>query len=106
MNASAILADTENGAAVAQTTSRRQSSGQFVHISAVPWEQYEAIGQALLGRPAVRLTYDRGELEIMVTSEEHEGAKKRFARLVETLTFALRIPIRSRGSMTFQRKDL
>lgn len=34
----------------------------------VPWEAYVAIGDVLADRPAMRLTYDRGNFEIMTTS--------------------------------------
>lgn len=79
--------------------------GQRNRYSAVTWDQYEELGQALLNRP-VRVTYDHGEMEIAVTSHAHESAKKRIARLVEMLTFVLRIPIEYGGGMTFRREDL
>jgi Uma2 family endonuclease len=34
----------------------------------VSWDDYETIGEALRDRPALRLTYDRGNLEIYTTS--------------------------------------
>src|SRR5262249_62230569 len=33
----------------------------------VTWDEYEALGEALQEQPALRLTYDRGNLEIMKT---------------------------------------
>jgi Uma2 family endonuclease len=69
----------------------------------VPWEQYEALLELWNGRH-IRLTYDRGTLELMTTSSEHEMFKKIWARLVETLSFELRMPIASRGEMTFKRQ--
>jgi hypothetical protein len=38
----------------------------------VSWESYVAIGDALPDRPAIRMTYDRGRLEIMTTSTLHD----------------------------------
>src|SRR4051794_38851193 len=69
---------------------------QRVAFSGVTWEEYEAFGKLLADRP-VKLTYDRGDFEITVVSPAHEMAKKRLARLVETLTLALDVPIASRG---------
>jgi Uma2 family endonuclease len=69
----------------------------------VSWEAYEMIGAALKDRPAVRLTYDRGNLEIMTTSPEHEKLKKRLGRLVETLAEEFNLPLETAGSMTFKR---
>ena len=51
----------------------------------VSWQSYVAIGDALPNRPGLRMTYDRGSLEFMTTSPEHEIYKKRLGRLIETL---------------------
>ncbi|WP_242017785.1 MULTISPECIES: Uma2 family endonuclease [Cyanophyceae] len=54
----------------------------------------------------IRLTYDRGLLEIMAPLAPHEGYKKLLGRFVETLTEELNINIRSLGSGTSKREDL
>jgi len=72
----------------------------------VSWENYIKIGDALEDRPALRLTYDRGSLEIMVTSSEHEGYKSRLSRLFEALTEEMNVAVKGFGSMTHQREDL
>jgi Uma2 family endonuclease len=72
----------------------------------VSWESYEAIGNALLDRPAIRMTYDRGSLEIMTTSHLHEIYKMRLGRLLETLAEEFGLSLLPAGQMTFQRKDL
>src|SRR5438046_1111462 len=51
----------------------------------VGWHIYVAVGDLLGDRPALRLTYDRGTLEFMTTSPEHEIYQKRLGRLIETL---------------------
>ena len=72
----------------------------------VSWESYVTIGNALLDRPAIRMTYDRGSLEIMTTSSAHEIYKKRLSRLLETLVEEFGLSLASAGQMTFQREDL
>ena len=72
----------------------------------VTWDNYLAIGNALGDRPALRLTYDRGSLEFMVTSSQHEIYKRWLSRLIEALTEECNQPIVAAGNMTFQREDL
>jgi Uma2 family endonuclease len=78
---------------------------QRFRLSSIPWEGYVAIRDGLGERP-VRVTYDRGELEIMSPSNRHENRKKLLGRLIEALTEEMGIDIYSSGSMTFQREDL
>jgi Uma2 family endonuclease len=85
---------------------RRVDNGeQLIHLSGVSWQFYESFLDALGDRP-IRLTYDRGDLEIMTLSSAHEGDKKLVGRLVETLTLELNIPLKCGGSTTFKREDL
>jgi Uma2 family endonuclease len=84
----------------------RAAGGQRFLLHDVSWLAYLTIGRALGDRPALRLTFDRGTLELMTTSPEHEKSKKRLARLIETLAEEFHLPIETAGSMTFQRQDL
>lgn len=70
------------------------------------WENYLNIGNQLVDRPGLRLTYDRGTLELMTTSPKHERYKRWLGRFVETIAEELNKPIAPGGSMTFQREDL
>lgn len=74
-------------------------------LSGMDWPAYVAFSD-LLGERHVRVTYDRGELEFMTLSPEHERSKKLLARFVETLTEELNVDIASYGSMTCRREDL
>lgn len=79
---------------------------QRVRLHTVPWEAYIAFCEHLGDQP-VRVTYDRGEMEIMSPiSWEHENRKKLLGRLIEALTEEMDIDIASSGSMTFRREDL
>ncbi len=77
---------------------------RFVFLDA-DWRLYEAISNGL-GHRHIRCTYDRGRLEIMTVSLNHERASKLLGRLVEMLTLELRLPLLSGGSTTFRREDL
>lgn len=77
---------------------------QRLVLSGVPWSTYESLLRHFEGRH-LRLNYDRGALEIMTVSPEHERAKKLLARLLEALTEELDLPIASFGNTTFRRED-
>jgi Uma2 family endonuclease len=78
---------------------------QRLLLSLVSWEKYEQMAAWFEGRH-LRLTYDRGELEIMTVSHPHELGKHLIGRLLEALTEELSIDIHGGGSMTFKREDL
>ena len=95
-------------ATVTSARSRKQpetSSSQRLLLHDVRWEAYVAIGSALQDRP-VRMTFDRGRLEFMTTSPEHEIYKKRLTRCIEALAEEYNRPFVTAGNMTFQREDL
>jgi Uma2 family endonuclease len=74
-------------------------------LTGISWDFYLRFCDELEGR-RIRLTYDRGDMEIMITKRPHEFYKKLLAKLVEQLVLELNIPVSSGGSMTFQRADL
>ncbi|HEV3259471.1 MAG TPA: Uma2 family endonuclease [Gemmataceae bacterium] len=78
------------------------SEQRFV-LTGVDWPTYGRLLRAFDQRH-VRLTYDRGALELMTLSPEHECYKKLLGRLVEALTEELALPLASFGSMTFRRR--
>ncbi|NJP09623.1 MAG: Uma2 family endonuclease [Leptolyngbyaceae cyanobacterium RU_5_1] len=73
------------------------------HIS---WQSYQSLVKDFEQQPAIRLTYDRGLLEIRMPLDPHETYKKLLGRLVEALTEELGVEIRSLGSRTCDREDL
>jgi len=78
---------------------------QYFTLTEISWEGYETILNLLGDRP-VRVTYSQGVLELMILSYQHERYKKLLARLLETLTEELNIPIEAAGSTTFKRQQL
>lgn len=81
------------------------ANAQQVVFHGISWQNYQRIGSALKDQN-VYLTYDRGELEIMVLSSEHERFKGLFGLLVFTLARFFRKKIGLFGSFTHQRQDL
>ena len=78
---------------------------QYFLLSLVPWKAYVAFCDCL-GQRNLRVTYDRGEMEVMSLSRKHEKGKKRLGRLVEALTEELDIDIEHGGSMTCRNEDM
>jgi Uma2 family endonuclease len=78
---------------------------EIIHLSGISWNTYETLLAELSDR-RLRLTYNRGNLEIMSPSPEHERFKKVSGRFVETMAEELNIPIEPLGSTTFKRPKL
>jgi Uma2 family endonuclease len=76
-----------------------------VILQGVPWDLYVALRDLDANR-RVRMAYDRGILEMMVNSGNHENMKKLIGRLIEAFTAELNIPIRSLSATTWRRRDL
>ena len=73
------------------------------HIS---WQTYQLLIQDFEQEPAMRLTYDQGNLEIRMPLDPHETYKKLLGRFVEAATEELGLEIRSLGSRSCNREDL
>ena len=86
-------------------TSELQPAESSFLLRDVSWRFYETC-LAEIGDRAIRLTYHRGNLEMMSPSKEHERCKRAMGRIIEALTEELNIPIQSAGSTTWRRKDL
>ncbi len=76
-----------------------------IAIDGVSYEFYKQFCDEV-GEQPIRLSYNDGCLEIMVTKSPHEFFKTVLAKLVEATIFELNVPVRSGGAMTFQRDDL
>ncbi|MBW4561042.1 MAG: Uma2 family endonuclease [Mojavia pulchra JT2-VF2] len=77
-----------------------------VLLNNISWQTYQSLVKDFEQQPAMRLTYDRGLLEIKMPLDPHESYKKLLGRLVEAITEELEIEIRSLGSRTCDREDL
>lgn len=70
----------------------------------VDWQTYSQLLRTFAERPAVRLTYDRGDLEIMSPLREHEDASYLVGRFIAVLTEELDLPMSGGGSTTLRRR--
>ncbi len=80
------------------------SRGSSLRLSNVDWQMYTRLLLTFAERPGIRLTYDRGELEIMSPLLEHDKDDRFLFRLVVTLTEELGLPIVEGGSTTLRRR--
>jgi Uma2 family endonuclease len=78
---------------------------EIIHLTGISWKTYESLLEDLSNR-RFRITYNRGQLEIMAPSAEHERFKKVAGRFVETIAEELRIRIEPLGSTTFKHPQL
>ena len=79
---------------------------QRVILDNITWETYQRLMDERGERNQPRYAYDRGTLEIMVTSYEHENLTHDLATLVEVIAEEMELDIVGAGSTTFQREDL
>jgi Uma2 family endonuclease len=75
-----------------------------LRLSAVDWRTYSQFLRIFAERPGYRLTYDRGELEIMSPLLEHDKDGRFLGRLAVTLTEELGLPVIGGGSVTMRRR--
>jgi Uma2 family endonuclease len=85
------------------STVHAASSGSlFLH--GIDWETYVRLLHLFDERRSIRLTYDRGDLEIMTLSPEHENLNLLLNHLVTAAAEELGQEIASYGSMTMRRR--
>lgn len=89
---------------VSQGVTPRSPSNSVV-IPDVTWDQYSRLGD-VFGERQVRVTFDRGTLEIMTLSLPHESFNSILAELVACLADELGLPRVNVGSTTFKKKEL
>src|SRR5262245_9592490 len=80
------------------TVPARRSTSQRLLLHGIDWRKYTRLLHLFGEHPAVRLTYDRGTLEIMSPLYEHDFDAELLGRFVIALTEELGLPIASGGS--------
>ena len=91
--------------ATVETEARVAPGERRVVIRDVGWQGYQTLLN-LVGDQPVRITYDRGDVELMSPLLKHERNRFLLARMVQILTEELEIPMMSAGSTTLNREDL
>lgn len=88
------------------TTTALGTAERRVVLTGVSWATYERLLGDLKDSSSPRLTFDRGVLEVMSPSAEHEESNRTIALLVEVLAEEFGLDVRDLGSTTFKREDL
>jgi Uma2 family endonuclease len=83
----------------------RLPCGATLLVPEVEWDEYESVFEGLAEGPGLRVTYDRGKLEIVSPLPEHEE----YARLIEDLVTSAcqvsRVKIEKQGAATWKRRS-
>lgn len=74
-------------------------------LTGISWENYEQILRDLQ-ESRIRVSYDRGDLEMVAPRAHHEQWKRRYGRLIEVMCEERDLDVESLGSTTFRRQDL
>ncbi len=85
---------------MATATAAAGASETRIVIPNVAWEIFESL--AASDCAGTRFAYDKGMLEIMSPSIEHEWFHRLLGRMIEAMTEELNIPILSAGSTTLK----
>ncbi|MBI3411111.1 MAG: Uma2 family endonuclease, partial [Planctomycetes bacterium] len=102
-HSSPAVSDPASGAQPSPAGTRRKPRrGNRLILNDVDWQTYTRLLHALDERH-LRLTYDRGVLEIMTLSYRHESVARFLGRLAVTLSEEFDLPIREGGSTTLRR---
>ncbi len=71
-----------------------------------PWSAYTRLPKLFDERRRVRITYDRGVIEIMTLPHEHEHRAAILARLMVVWTEERGLPLKTGKSTAFRRRDI
>jgi Uma2 family endonuclease len=81
-------------------------TGQRVILRGISWATYEQLLDDFQDSHAAHFAYDRGVLEIMAPSFEHEKINRLINVLCEEIAAELDVDCENAGSTTFKREDL
>jgi Uma2 family endonuclease len=91
-----------DAATVSASVERRDD---VIVLSDVRWADYQRLLEIRGERPAPRLTYLEGVLELMTPSQPHESIKSMIGRLVEAWCLETGVDITPYGSWTHESKE-
>lgn len=84
-------------------TARRRPRLVLRHVD---WKTYTRLVRAFNERPAVRLTFEQGKLEIMSPLAQVAGDAEFLGQLLTVMTEEMRLPCKAGGSTTLKRRQL
>jgi Uma2 family endonuclease len=74
-------------------------------LDGLDWTAYDSLLRAV-GDRRVFVTYNRGQVELMSPSWEHDSRAEAINLLIRIIAEELEVPIKGGGSTTFRREDL
>lgn len=78
--------------------------GAMLRLERISWEEYEQLLEEMSARPGLRVSYDKGRVEIMSPTTEHEEYKDFILRLVSNLAEEMNVILETRGAATYRQK--
>jgi Uma2 family endonuclease len=84
----------------------RLPDGAALVVQGLHWDDYEGVLEDVRNRPRLRVSYDRGRLEVMSPLPEHETYARFIDRMVYFYCDALNVELESFGSSTWKRRSL
>ena len=91
---------------MATVLSPPQAAEGRVILHNISWPTYQRLLDELADCSTPRLTYDRGELEIMSPTAKHEDVNESIKLLVNAFAEETGLVLRGLGSTTFTREDI
>ena len=91
---------------MATTAQRPFSAAQHIILHNISWITYQRLLAEHEGCQSPRFVYDRGTLEIMVLSFEHEQFNRLLSDIFTLIAVEMDIEFINAGSTTFNRQDL
>jgi Uma2 family endonuclease len=95
-----------NVTTAAPPTPVREAAEHRFLLPQVGWQCYEALLAGIGNRRSIRITYDRGNVELMSPLYAHEAYAAVLGVLVQVLAEELHVRIKSGGTTTIRRPDL
>jgi Uma2 family endonuclease len=80
-------------------------AGSRIVLHDVDWATYTHFLKMFGESPTAKLTYDRGVLEIMSPSLQHDDGSRAFVYLIQILAEEWNLPLKAAGSTTMRRKQ-
>jgi Uma2 family endonuclease len=77
-----------------------------IYLPGVGWDFYEAVVRAVGARPSLRITFDRGDMELMTISGTHDSYKHLLGLFFVILAEELGVDFKGCGSCTLKGADL
>ncbi|WP_165243637.1 Uma2 family endonuclease [Paludisphaera soli] len=84
--------------------SRSREDGGRLVLGGVSWEQYASLLELFADR-RLRITFDRGTLELMTPLSIHERYKMLIGRMIDVMTMEWGVRVVAMGSTTLRRED-